>query len=69
MERIKQRSIPKELIRECIESPDEVEERGICRCVKRLKDEVLVVVYRKEETEILVITAYRSSKVGKYLRG
>ncbi|MCR6691900.1 MAG: hypothetical protein MRT15_05895 [archaeon YNP-LCB-003-016] len=37
------------------------------RAVKREDDKVLVVIYRKSNYEDIIITAYRSSKKGKYL--
>jgi len=39
----------------------------VYRAVKREDDKVLVVIYRKSNDDIVVITAYRSTKKGKYL--
>jgi len=68
LERIRQRGIDRELIRLCIQSPDRDEEiEGIRRCVKKINDKVIIVAYRKENDSFIVITAYMSSKLHKYL--
>jgi len=52
----------------CIENPDRtLKLNGILRAVKREDDKVLVAIYRKSNDDIVVITAYRSTKRGKYL--
>ena len=52
----------------CIENPDRtLKLNGILRAIKREDDKVLVAIYRKSNDDIVVITAYRSTKRGKYL--
>lgn len=68
LERIRQRKIlPKDVSR-CIESPDRViVEHGMYKNIMKTNNNVLIVVFRKEDGNITVITAYCSSKVAKYL--
>ena len=62
-ERMRERGITLEEVQVCIEEPDYLEEsRGALRCWKRTGDKYLVVVYRVEGIEVIVITAYRTSK-------
>ena len=69
LERIKQRGIYKELVEECLEKPDRtLLEEDTYRCIKKINDRVLVVIYRKDNDTILVITAFVSTKTHKYLR-
>ncbi len=68
LERIRQRDIEKKLIMLCIREPGKSEQlEEVRKCVKRIDDKVIIVVYREEHDEILVITAYLSSKIHKYL--
>ena len=68
LERIRQRGIEKKLITLCIREPDKSEQlEEVRKCVKRIDDKVIIVVYREGHDEILVITAYLSSKIHKYL--
>jgi hypothetical protein len=58
----------KEEIIQCIEKPDKLDElEDLYRCIKRLNDKVLVTVYRKSEDKIIIITAFKTSKIRKYL--
>ena len=48
LERMHQRGISRELVEECLRSPDKDEELEYARrCVKRLGNSLLVVIYRK----------------------
>jgi len=68
LERMKQRGIDKEVIKECFKHPDKDEKlNDIYRCVKRINSKVLVIIYRIRSNTILVITAFVSSKLHKYL--
>ena len=68
LERIRQRGIDKELVRLCIQNPDREEENeGIHKCIKRVNNMVIIAIYRKENDNAIVITAYLSSKLHKYL--
>ncbi len=68
-ERLAQRGITFEEVRHCVLNPDrELVEDGVRKAIKKMNDRVLIVVYRFENDDtILVITAYKSSKVEKYL--
>ena len=68
LERMKQRGIDKELVEECLENPDRtLLKEDTYRCIKKIDDKVLVVIYRKNNNTILVITAFVSTKKHKYL--
>ncbi|MDW8034519.1 MAG: DUF4258 domain-containing protein [Nitrososphaerota archaeon] len=68
LERIRQRKISFEDISRCIESPDRViVEHDMSKNIMKINNNVLIVVFRREDDNIIVITAYRSSRVEKYL--
>lgn len=68
LERMRQRGINRELIEDCLEYPDKVDSlNDIYRCIKKLDDRVLVLIYREFNDTTLVITAFISSKTRKYL--
>ena len=68
LERMRQRGISKELVELCLKNPDKREElEGVYRCVKKINNKVVVVIYRQESGMIIVITTYLSSKLHKYL--
>ena len=67
IERIRQRGISRKEIETCLNNPNKVIEDKESRCIKKLNDKVLIVVYRMEADAIIVITAYRTSKLHKYL--
>ncbi len=68
LERMKQRGIDKELIEECLENPDRtLLKEDTYRCIKKINDKVLVVIYRENDDTILIITAFVSTKTRKYL--
>ena len=68
LERMKQRGIDKELVEECLENPDRtLLEEDTYKCIKKINDRVLVVIYRKNADSILIITAFVSTKTHKYL--
>ena len=68
LERIRQRGIDKKLIVLCIQKPDKSEElEEAYRSIKKIDNKVVVVIYRREDNKVIVITAYISSKLDKYL--
>ena len=67
LERMRQRGIGREDVEACLKGPDRIIEDKESKCVKKLDNKVLVVVYRVEAGAIIVITAYRTSKLHKYL--
>ena len=68
LERIRQRGISKELVILCIQNPDKSEElKGVYRCIKRINNKVIIVIYKRENDRFIVVTAYLSSKLHKYL--
>ncbi len=68
LERMRKRGITKSEVYSCIKNPDKIEAlNDTVRAVKRIDNKVLVVIYRHEGGSVLVITAYKSSKVKKYL--
>ena len=69
LERMKMRRIAKADVIACIKSPDKVKEiHGIIHATKRLNNVVLVVYYRITDESKIVITAFKSSKIHKYIR-
>ncbi len=68
LERMRQRRISKELVALCIQEPDKSEElEEAYRCVKKINDKVIIVIYKQEKDKLIVITTYLSSKLRKYL--
>ena len=68
LERMHQRGIDRILVEKCLENPDKDSLLGDTRkCIKKIDDRVLVVIYRKVNDTTLVITAFISSKIHKYL--
>lgn len=54
-------------MRAALRSPDKMIRGRVSRCVKRLNNKALVVIFGVENDAIIVITAYRTSKLQKYL--
>lgn len=68
VERMKQRGISRKLVEECLQIPDKDEElEQARRCIKKIDDELLVVIYTGKDYEITVITAYKTTKAHKYI--
>ncbi len=68
LERIRQRGIDKNLVLKCLSEPDKDEElENVRRCIKKINDKLIVVIYRKEDNDFIIITAYITTKVHKYL--
>lgn len=69
LKRLRERKFSKNTIKECIENPLKIiSEDNIKRVIKKLNDKLLIVVYKIENETFIVITAYTTSKVEKYLR-
>ncbi len=71
LERMRQRGIERSLVEDCLRNPDKEEGLGdnVHRCIKKINRKVIVVIYKREHSTIVVITAYLSSKIHKYLEG
>ena len=68
LERMRQRGIGKASVEQCIMEPDREEKlENVWKCVKRLDSRVIIVIYRRENDSIIIVTAYTLSKVHKYL--
>jgi len=70
LERLRERGISLKEIMECIKNPDKLfkDKYGNNIAQRRKEKYVLRVIFRKENEEsILLITAYLSSKLKKYL--
>ncbi|MBO8175060.1 MAG: DUF4258 domain-containing protein [Thermococcus sp.] len=70
LERMNERGISKDLVIGALTNPDKVEEGHFGRKVaqKNIDGKLIRVIYEEHEDEIIVITAYITSKVDKYLR-
>jgi len=70
LERMKERGISKNLVINAIRYPDSVDHGYGGRKVaqKCIDGKLLRVIYEEHKDKIIVITAYITSKVGKYLR-
>ncbi len=68
LERLRQRRIDKNLVLECLSEPDKDEElENVHRCIKKINDKLIVVIYRKENNDFIIITTYITTKIHKYL--
>jgi len=70
LDRLKERGISEELVIEVIRDPDNADAEGERRKIaqKLIKGKLLRIVYEDEEESIVVISAYSTSKINKYLR-
>ena len=68
LERLRQRGITREQVEQCIRESDKTEKlEGLHEFIKRLNDKVLVVIFKESGGRIIIITAFKTSKVKKYL--
>jgi len=73
-EKIKQRDIPIEWVKETLRNPEEILKghygRKIAQKIYRKsnKDMLLRVIYMEEDEEVVVITSYLTSQMEKYRR-
>jgi len=70
LDRLKERGISKELVIETIRNPDGVDPEIANRKIayKLIEGKLIRIAYDEEEESIVVISAYSTSKVRKYLR-
>jgi hypothetical protein len=70
LDRLKERGISKELVMKIIRNPDGVDSEIATRNIayKLIEGKLIRIVYDEEEESIVVISAYSTSKVRKYLR-
>ena len=70
LDRLEQRGISKELIIDVITSPDEIDQESEKRRIaqKIINGKLIRVIYDDEGDSVVVISAYVTSKLGKYLR-
>lgn len=62
------REIDKNLVLKCLSEPDKDEElENVRRCIKKINDKLIIVIYRKEDNDFIIITAYITTKVHKHL--
>ena len=70
--KIKLRRIPKEMLYETIKQPDQTVEgyggRFVKQKIYKNKDKLLRVVCEKSGKDIVVVTAYLTSQIKKYLK-
>ena len=66
--RMKQREISVQEVEQCLEDPDKTIKDDIVKAVRKLNNKLLAVVYKTLNSEKLVITAYKTSKMQKYLK-
>ena len=67
IKRLRQRGISREKVEACLNHPDKTIRDKESKFVKKLNDKALTVVYRMETDSIIVITAYYTSKLHKYI--
>jgi len=65
---MKQREISVQEVEQCLEDPDKTIKDDIVKAVRKLNNKLLAVVYKTLNSEKLVITAYKTSKMQKYLK-
>jgi len=67
IQRMKERRISKDIVEQCLDNPDKLIQGEEMRAVKKINEKVLVVIYKVEKADKLVITAFVSSRISKYL--
>ena len=68
-DRLKERGIPLDLVEETIRNPDKIDFENERKIAQKLVDGKLLRVIYEEEEAIVVISAYRTSRVDRYLKG
>ncbi len=65
---MKQRKISGEVVEMSFANPEKIEDRANeSILIKKLETKLLVVVFRKTDDVIFIITAYTTSKIDRYL--
>lgn len=69
LERIKKRKIAIKEIKACIKQPNNIVKDKYSNFIaqKKVNNYLLRVFFRRENAKIIVITAYKTSKLSKYL--
>ena len=72
-EQIRERDLSEEMVTQVIENPDQVATRGGRQIAQRRvhhggKAHLLRVVYEEVDDQVMIVTAYRTSRVSKYWR-
>ena len=68
MDRLREREISTELVIEVIRNPDRIDSANERKIAQKLIDGKLLRVIYEEEEAIVVVSAYRTSNVCRYLR-
>lgn len=68
-DRLKERGISTELVKETIINPDKIDFENKRKIAQKIVDEKLLRVIYEEDEAIVVISAYRTSQVDRYLKG
>jgi hypothetical protein len=68
-DRLKERGISEDLVKETIRNPGKIDLKHERKIVQKLIDGMLLRVIYEEEEAIVVISAYRTSQVDRYLKG
>lgn len=68
-DRLKERGISVDLVEETIRNPNKTDFENERKIAQKLVDGKLLRVIYEEEEAIVVISAYRTSKVDRYLKG
>lgn len=67
VKRMIQRNVSEQLVLEILESPDEiVRDEDQIKAMKRVRDKIVIIVYKEDLTTRFIITVISSSKIGKY---
>jgi hypothetical protein len=69
IDRLRGRGISEEIVKEVLTDPDRIDlgdERPVAQ--KLVNGKLIRVIYEEERDAIVVVSAYRTSKVAKYLR-
>ncbi len=76
LERMRSRSLTTDQIKEAIKNPDEQFHNQIGKIVHKILNDdesqeksLLRIFYKEEEDRILIISAYKTSKIEKYWKG
>jgi len=68
MDRLRERGISTELVIEAIRNPDKIDSENERKIAQKLNDGKLLRVIYEEDEAIVVVSAYMTSKVSRYLR-
>jgi hypothetical protein len=71
LDRMKERNITEEMVIATLNYPDNIENSEENRKIAQrfIEGKLLRIIYEEDDEAISVVSAYRTSKVGKYQRG